>query len=539
MPAVLSWPWVVSVSAAGFLLTLWAASRLTTDRWCVRIVLWAYTFKVLLTVALYVVSYYHLPVLQQYQGERGFWIFADDALAYHNHAHNLNVAWNGQGAYPETGISNWSFIIYVAGFYRVLGDQPLVVSLLNAWYGTIIIGAGLVIMQRWALPRQTLRLGTALLGFWPSLLVWSVLPLKDPLLLAWTLVGLCALLELIRAWNGPGREFLALTGVWGLANFVLVLFRDYMAIQLATVGSVILAGLAARGVAAKAYGSAVRLLAVAVLVPVMLKAVGQPDLRKMVVPPTPPVAESATEVVVSADVPAELEMGAAVPSVAAVVPDPEPVASVAAIVPEPEPVLAIGVSPSPPAPVPAKPPTIRTRLRGWVNAIPRMLDNRRKGFVSTGGHSLMDPEVRFPTAWHVVQYLPKSLSLALLAPFPWQWFDTEGQTRGLRTWTALEALLMYVLLAGLLFRMPKMRSHLNIDMLTLLLFILVSAVPLSLVVANLGTLFRLRLQYVLPLIILLCGLDVWGRFRDVFQRVSKPWGRAAGLLFPTRAEGSS
>lgn len=497
MPAVLSWPWVFAVSSVGFLLSRAAISRVTDDRWCVRITLWAYAFKVLVTVAMYVVSYYHWPVLEHYQGERGFWIFADDALAYHNHAHHLNVAWNGQGAYPETGISNWSFIIYVAGLYRLIGNQPLVVSLLNAWYGTVIIGAGLVIMQRWALPRPTMRLGAALLGFWPSLLVWSVLPLKDPLLLAWTLVGLCALLELIRAWNGPGREFLALAGVWGLANFVLVLFRDYTAIQLTAVGSVILAGLTARGVAAKAHGSAVRLLAVAVLVPVMLKAVGQPDLRKMVVPPTPPVAESATEVVVSADVPAELEMGAAVPSAAVVTPQPPPVA---------------GTGSSPRREAPAKPPTLRARLQTWINSVPRILDSRRTGFVSTGGNSLMDPHVRFPTLWEMVKYLPKSFSLALLAPFPWQWFDTDGQTRALRTWTALETLLMYVLLAGLAFRVPKARLSLSLSTFTVLLFIAVSAVPLTLVVANLGTLFRLRLQYVLPLIILLCGLDMWGRF---------------------------
>lgn len=504
----------VIIACLGWWLTRVSIARLTPDPVCRKLALWSYLFKILLTGVLFIVSYHQWPLLQSYQGERGFWVFAEDALAYHNHGHNLVLAWKGLAPFPQTDISNWSFIVYMGGLYRVFGSQPLVVSCLNAWFGTVIVGAGLVMLQRLALSPGAVRLGVALLGFWPSLLLWSSQSMKDPLLLALTLVGLCLLLELLRARTGADAGFFWFAGLLGLALAVLVLFRDYTAIQLCAAGSAMMAGLAVRLVSARSYRMAIRLFAAAALIPLAVSMAGRLDVRKLVVWPT-----RFDVVATSPPAPAPLLQMAppAAPPVAVAVSEPAPS------------IVAAPLAVQPREPIVAQPPLLPTArnaglqtLQDWwkrIQAIPKSLDDRRSGFLSTGGYSLMDAEVRFRTLSDVVEYLPNSLGIALLSPFPWQWFDVSGRTRAFRIFTALEALLMYVLLAGFLLRVPHWRRYVNVQTGTVLLFVVISAIPMCLVVANLGTLFRLRLQFVLPLIVLLCGADVWSGYRQVMHQL--------------------
>ena len=494
----------VLIAVLGFFLTRIGMSRLTKDRWCVKLALWSYGLKITLALTLYLVSFYHWPLLREYQGERGFWVFSEDALAYHYHANNLVRAWNGLAPYPQTGISNWSFIVYMGLLYRAFGIQPLVVSCLNAWCGTVIVGSGLVMMQRWTLSPKAVRFGVALLGFWPSLLLWSSQSMKDPLLLALTFVGLCLLLELIRAQARDDRVFFGLAGLLGLLLSLLVLFRDYTAIQLGTVSSIMTAGLAIRWIRTGVYRLAIRLVAVAVLIPLVIVLAGQLDLHGLAVRPTLPDA-----VVTSPTTVTLFPVSEAVRST------PAPLSTAPEAVP-----LSLTGQPHAAASTALADKAHRHWWRGWVQLRVKDLDSRRQGFLSTGGHSLMDADVRFSKLSDVVRYLPKSLSLALLAPFPWQWFDVDGQTKAFRTLTALETLLMYVLLAGLLFRASQVRRYTSVQTVTVLLFIVVSAIPMGLVVANLGTLFRLRLQFLLPLMMLLCVVDVWSGYRQVLQQVA-------------------
>ncbi len=132
---------------------------------------------------------------------------------------------------------------------------------------------------------------------------------------------------------------------------------------------------------------------------------------------------------------------------------------------------------------------------------PEALAFRREGFVSTGGHSLMDAWAKISSPRKLVTYLPKALLIGFLAPFPSQWFDVKGSTGFMRIFAGFEMVVFYLLLPSLYWGLRRIVSIRRADGFFLVAFVLATAVPLSLVVANLGTLFRLRLLFLLPLLI--------------------------------------
>ena len=133
--------------------------------------------------------------------------------------------------------------------------------------------------------------------------------------------------------------------------------------------------------------------------------------------------------------------------------------------------------------------------------------------MSTGGHSAVDPKKQFRGPLDVLSYLPRGLAIAFLAPLPWQWFDAGGRVGILRPFAAIEMVLIYLLLGGVLLSLPELHKHLGVHTAVLLSFVLLVAIPMSLTVANLGTLFRLRLQFLLPLWVVVALLDIVGGYR--------------------------
>ncbi len=134
---------------------------------------------------------------------------------------------------------------------------------------------------------------------------------------------------------------------------------------------------------------------------------------------------------------------------------------------------------------------------------PEALDYRREAFITTGGHSLMDAWVRVSSPDRLVTYLPRAMAIGLLAPFPSQWFDVQGSTGGMRVLSGIETALFYLLIPSLLFGFVQLLRQRRAAGMFLIVFVAAVWVPLSLVVANLGTLFRLRLLFMLPLLILI------------------------------------
>lgn len=508
MAAVFFQPAVrIVVACLGLALTWQGMSRLTEDRVCVRIACWSYLLKIALAGALYYASFDRWPLFRSYQGERGFWVFAEDALAYHYHAINLIQAWRGFSPFPQTDISNWSFIVYVGALYRAFGSQPLVVSCLNAWWGSVIVGAGLVMMRRWACSEAAIRLGVGLLAFWPSLLLWSSQPLKDPFLLALIMLALATLVVIVDPRPRSGPTLVKLTMLLSVLLLVLAVFRSYAGTQLGIVIAVVTMGAAVRELLRARWGGAARMLLVSAIAPCIIVVAGHVDVRKLATRAGghTPLVSLSQPVLMSPPAP---------------LPIPPPSASASITTP------SRSSTDPPQASVISLPSRDDTRLGDpangrfqWLTArIQESLDGLRGGFLSTGGHSLMDPHVRFRRFSEVIEYLPRGLCIAILAPFPWQWFDVSGRTRIFRAVTAVEAVVVYFLVVGFLLRMVDVR-RLGMQSAAVLLFVLLSAIPMGMIVANLGTLFRLRLQFLLPLVMLLCGVDIWRGYRQLYQRL--------------------
>src|SRR3989338_8033407 len=93
------------------------------------------------------------------------------------------------------------------------------------------------------------------------------------------------------------------------------------------------------------------------------------------------------------------------------------------------------------------------------------------------------------------------MGIGFLAPFPWQWFDVRGSTGVMRMFAGLEMLLIYLLLPGLCVGIWRTVAARRADGFFLVAFVFATAIPLSLVVATLGPLSRLRLVSRLPLLI--------------------------------------
>jgi hypothetical protein len=129
----------------------------------------------------------------------------------------------------------------------------------------------------------------------------------------------------------------------------------------------------------------------------------------------------------------------------------------------------------------------------------------RERFITlyAGAGSNIDTEVRLTGAASVIGYLPRALMIGLFAPFPPMWFAAGEQTgRPGRLIGGLETLALYIIeimaLAALYHRRRELSAW-------LLFAVSVAGVTaLGLVVTNVGALYRLRFVFVILLVILGC-----------------------------------
>ena len=169
--------------------------------------------------------------------------------------------------------------------------------------------------------------------------------------------------------------------------------------------------------------------------------------------------------------------------------------------------------------------------RSAADATPTWLDLRRSSYVVAGGYSVVDARVKISTLGQLARYLPRALAIGWLAPFPWQWFDAHGSTGGMRIVGGCEMALVYLLLLLSLVGVRELVQRRSLIGLVTLLFIALMSAGLSLVVANLGILFRLRLLFLLPLVVVAAGGDPLLRCRWAWSRVA---GRMAHPAQPQR-----
>jgi len=161
---------------------------------------------------------------------------------------------------------------------------------------------------------------------------------------------------------------------------------------------------------------------------------------------------------------------------------------------------------------------------------PEELAFRRQGFVTAGGHSLTDATAQISTPAGLLSYLPKALLNGFFAPFPWQWFDVKGSTGMMRMLAGMEMLAWYLLFPAILWGGWGIVRSRRADQLFLLVMVISLLIPMALVVANLGTLYRLRLLFLLPLLIIAAAGEPRRRY-DALVRWIKTFraGRMAGI----------
>ena len=133
----------------------------------------------------------------------------------------------------------------------------------------------------------------------------------------------------------------------------------------------------------------------------------------------------------------------------------------------------------------------------------------REGFCTCCPHagSNIDTNVRFHSMNDILWYLPRTVEIGFLAPFPDFWFK-KAKTSGRisRFIVGGEMILIYFLYVGIFLWIFKRR--IQPEMLMLFFWSFGFILMFSLVVVNLGTLHRMRHIYLLPVFIF--GVSGWG-----------------------------
>ena len=121
----------------------------------------------------------------------------------------------------------------------------------------------------------------------------------------------------------------------------------------------------------------------------------------------------------------------------------------------------------------------------------------RVGFLTKGGGSLVDSSTLFVNCWDIVAYVPRALDLAFLSPSPAQWFRSGAGTGSAAEFSAVDAVLLWILMPGLIVSLAEVLRHPTRSNLAVAFYIVGLGLLFGLAIPNLGTIFRLRLQIVM------------------------------------------
>lgn len=169
--------------------------------------------------------------------------------------------------------------------------------------------------------------------------------------------------------------------------------------------------------------------------------------------------------------------------------------------------------------------SFQTRLPSSLSAMVAKLGNsidqqvwimgqNRKGFTDgyPGAGSKIDSDVSFTGKMDVVYYLPRALQIALLSPFPVDWFrDSGAGSNFMRRISSVEMIIVYAALLFLPFMLWEQRRNPNLWV--VLSFVLFVMIVQALVVANVGTLYRMRFGYVQTVV----GIGLMGGWHSYYQ----------------------
>lgn len=206
---------LLTLTPVGVAVLVWLAGKLSEshDR---QLVFRLMAAGLALRLGLALIVHFHLPE----------WFFAPDQVTYSDVGWRTLQYHRGLGAIPrqiqntmEVGHFYWNALLFL-----IFGYAPLAPKIVNAFVGT----ASALVAYRLAgelAGKDAARYALALAMFFPSMVLWSALNLRDPIVL---LITLALFLSAIRLRVRPsGKSFFGLL----LGISFLVLFRDYMAVM--------------------------------------------------------------------------------------------------------------------------------------------------------------------------------------------------------------------------------------------------------------------------------------------------------------------
>lgn len=226
-------------------LAAWAiARRVSFDPWVHRLAALNFSLVLGLGVMLYLLSSVapsHLVV------RPGFWTFARDASAFDTNARLLAVSLRDGVPFPDPSAlgssSDPAWVLAMGTLYRVVGDHPLAIVMLNATLASLSVAVLAACAARLGGPRAA-RFTACLVALWPTVLLWASQALKDATGLALVAVSVVAVAHLMgaaRPWRWRD-ERAAILGL-GVSMLLLTLLRSYLAFGLAASAATVAVGM--------------------------------------------------------------------------------------------------------------------------------------------------------------------------------------------------------------------------------------------------------------------------------------------------------
>ena len=194
-------------------LTVWGLSRepdLDLRKWLVRLALAALALRLLLVL---VVQFRFSP-----------YFFAPDAQAYERIGREISNYWSGEGFAPRAIREGWrpGYYHLNAVFYSAFGDSRLALVVINMFAG-VWTALFTFYLTKEFLPVASAKVAALLTGVFPSLVLWSVLNIRDSLATLCTVMLVLYAIRLTKRFQ-PYDLWAFLGALLGLG-----LLRDYMA----------------------------------------------------------------------------------------------------------------------------------------------------------------------------------------------------------------------------------------------------------------------------------------------------------------------
>lgn len=560
----LAWlPFGLLLGGAAVMVTM----KSTGDPALARLVGASFAVRAVLGSALYFVSSLGLPLLSSLHLAHGLWTFGIDGVSSHEYAVRALEDWRAGRPLPVYVPEMLPFGVPLAILYALVGPQAIHFILANSWIGAVCGLLGYRLATLIGADRRAALAAAAILGFWPSSLIWSTQVLKDSASLALILALFVLAAGLWqRGTDRPRTD----AGVWrwpmlATAMIVLGLFRIHVAAALAVALALAFGAAAAHDAVRRRWSGAARGAALVAVSFGAMMASTELDLVALSSPGAPEAAyvrlgadyerrgefiqaTGAYERAIEFDrravaahrgfvrslmahgqyapaqeaLPAYLEVEtdpiereklrrlvpprppaeSFIPPAYAIAPPPPPSRAAAPAPPPAGPVIAPAPAWVPPPPPPVFRPTIAQRVRARVPllSIDRIAEFRRSQIEFSGGN-LVDTTT-FDGWPAFLRFLPRALAIAFLAPYPWDLLSPGASTGAFRPVAVLEVLLIAALLPAVVagsWRVVRLRRPVGWSV---MLFVLGAAVSYAIFMPNGGTLFRVRLQYLFPALIL-------------------------------------